>query len=352
MEVTKDKLYFAIETARRNNMNASEIHEFIDNAWPGECPSVRHIRRLSKEFRDGERDTFERLPGSGRKQTETRKENVDEVRILIEEDSSITINQISARLDISHSMVQRIIEDDLETIWKGTQWVPHTLNEINKAIRVERCQVLLDSLSTRLAKKNLVTIDEKFFYCRNLKPRNRIGSWITPDGDSHVSQTARRKSVEMKYHVIVAVSQRGNHYFEILPQNETVDATRYIQFLTNLERFLLNLRNPLLVENMRLIHDNARPHVAVATANYIAGKNIRLLRQPPYSPDCNLCDCYLFKRLESRRDSQNLNFNSREDLENFLNAELSLFTSNRMEAALDKMMDVMRTIIQNDGNYV
>ena len=96
-------------------------------------------------------------------------------------------------------MGHEILTKDLELQWVTTKWVPHKLNDIRKANRVTRCQDIIESFSSRLAKKNFVTIDENFFYCRNMKPRNVIGSWIVPGGDEKRRQTARRTTMESKF---------------------------------------------------------------------------------------------------------------------------------------------------------
>ena len=44
-----------------------------------------------------------------------------------------------------------------------TRWVPHVLNNYNKAVRVERCTDLIEALAFRQTRKNWITIDEKFF---------------------------------------------------------------------------------------------------------------------------------------------------------------------------------------------
>ena len=44
--------------------------------------------------------------------------------------------------------------------------------------------------------------------------------------------------------------------------------------------------------------DNARPHTAVITQQYLAVMGLRLVYQSPYSPDLNLCDLFLFTRLK------------------------------------------------------
>ena len=80
-------------------------------------------------------------------------------------------------------MVHEILTKDLDQKWVTTKWVSHKLNDLHKANRVTRCQDLIESLSSRLAKKKIITIDEKFFYCRNMKRRNVVGSWIVPSGD-------------------------------------------------------------------------------------------------------------------------------------------------------------------------
>ena len=49
-----------------------------------------------------------------------------------------------------------------------------------------------------------------------MKPQNVIGSWIVPGGDEKRRQTARRTILESKFMAIIAVSQGGQHYFEVL----------------------------------------------------------------------------------------------------------------------------------------
>ena len=117
MECSKDKLYFLVETLRRNNRKATEIHEVLQNAWPEDCLSVRQIQRLCKEYEDGNRNSFERKEGQGRPVSDLRLENIEAVSNLIEEDSSITLRRITNRLNLSFAMVQRIVNEDLKRKW-------------------------------------------------------------------------------------------------------------------------------------------------------------------------------------------------------------------------------------------
>ena len=73
-----------------------------------------------------------------------------------------------------------------------------------------------------------------------------------------------------------------------------------------------------------------------------------LLRQVPYSPDSNLCDSYVFPRLESIRDD----FESRDDLEQFLTREMPNFTADRMTKALEELVQIMKKLVKIRGNYL
>lgn len=166
MDCTIEKLHFLIETLRRSGFNGTQIHEIMETSWPDNCLSLRRVQTISKEFADGERVEFDdgRKMGSGRKKSESRLQHIELVRNLTDENKSTTVQHIADTLNISHTMTQRILTEDLDKQWVHTKWVPHTLSEINKAIRIERCTDLLEVLHGRLARKNLVTIDEKFFY--------------------------------------------------------------------------------------------------------------------------------------------------------------------------------------------
>lgn len=147
---------------------------------------------------------------------------------------------------------------------------------------------------------------------------------------------------------VIAVSQRGHHYFEVLQRNEHINGERYVEFLIRMQNFYANLDEPILPENMRLQHDNAKPHTARVTSAHIEDMNIRLLRLPPYSPDLNLCDTYIFPRLESIRDD----FESGEDLRLFLSHEMPNFTADRMSKALNELVQNMKKVVDMEGNYL
>ena len=50
-----------------------------------------------------------------------------------------------------------------------------------------------------------------------------------------LKKVSQHKHNGKKFIAIISVSQRGEHYFEILDVNESVNAERYTQFLTHME---------------------------------------------------------------------------------------------------------------------
>ena len=57
------------------------------------------------------------------------------------------------------------------------------------------------------------------------------------------------------------------------------------------------------VKNMKILHDNAKPHVAKIVKAYLENEGITIIDHPPYSPDLAPCDFWLFSKLKQSLDS-------------------------------------------------
>ena len=116
------------------------------------------FKHFYKKFKDGNRDSFERKDGTGKTKSISRTENVEQVRQLLEEDNTLTVQIIADVLHISHTMAKRIISEDIGRIWVHTKWVPHTLSPTNKLLCFERCTDLLLSLKSRICLNYLESV--------------------------------------------------------------------------------------------------------------------------------------------------------------------------------------------------
>ena len=70
------------------------------------------------------------------------------------------------------------------------------------------------------------------------------------------------------------------------------------ELATLLNRFNNLKQNNITLKELTLQMDNARPHSAALTNDYLGNTGVTMLSQSPYSPDLNLCDRFLFTRLQ------------------------------------------------------
>ena len=84
------------------------------------------------------------------------------------------------------------------------------------------------------------------------------------------------------------------------PQGESINAEYMIQYLKDTGKKFHNLKkDKISLEEMHFQMDNARPHTAAATQHFMASRNVKLVKQSPYSPDLNLLDRFLFRQVKS-----------------------------------------------------
>ena len=85
---------------------------------------------------------------------------------------------------------------------------------------------------------------------------------------------------------------------EFLPQSQTNNQHVYKNILRRLMCSVREKRRELCgTRSWLLHHDNAPAHNALGIRKFHAKNNIAVLEQPPYSPDLDPCDFFLFPKL-------------------------------------------------------
>ncbi|GBN57065.1 hypothetical protein AVEN_23906-1 [Araneus ventricosus] len=79
--------------------------------------------------------------------------------------------------------------------------------------------------------------------------------------------------------------RQGIPLVEFLPRGETINAVRYCETLRKLRSAIQNKRQGMLSQGIVFLHDNARPHSAGVTQNFIQQFGLEQFDHPPYSPD-------------------------------------------------------------------
>ena len=90
--------------------------------------------------------------------------------------------------------------------------------------------------------------------------------------------------------------QKGVLYYKLLKPGETINEERYRTQLIRLKRLIAEKRPEYATRHEAIIfhHDNARSHVAIPVKNYLENSRCEVLPHPPYSPDLDPFDYYLF----------------------------------------------------------
>ena len=130
----------------------------------------------------------------------------------------------------------------------------------------------------------------------------------------------------------------------MLPKGKTVTAEHMVKRFNSLKQ------NKITFKELTLQMDNARLHAAGRTMAYLTNNGVNRLSQSPYSPDLNLCDRWLFTRLQEHcRKVQYLSGDEAlDDVQRFLRG----LPETTILREVEKLVEHCRAIINEAGGYV
>ncbi|KAK6760894.1 hypothetical protein RB195_022094 [Necator americanus] len=260
---------------------AAEAHRNLSRVFGTDAPSEWSVRAWFQRFK-AENKNFEDEPRSGRPTTIS----FDELRNLAEQHPYEGARYFAASLGCSLSTVSNGLRP-LRMVKKLGQWIPHALSDGNRQRRLDICTQLLSRSRRFDWLGTIVTGDEKWvLYVNHTHKR----AWCA--GDEMPYLFVKGDIHEKKVMPSVWRGVHGIYRFELLPDNTTVTAEVYC---AQLQRLADNIRkeHPKL-DNVRLLHDNARPHIAKKTSQKILELGWEVLPHLPHNPDLAPSDYHLF----------------------------------------------------------
>ena len=143
----------------------------------------------------------------------------------------------------------------------------------------------------------IVTGDETWVL--HYTPESKQQSMVWKHPQSPVRKKFRTVPSVHKVMVMAFWDCRGSLVLDFMPRGAIINADRYCSTLSLLRAAIRKKRRRILdVDNVIILHDNARPHVANKTANKLRKFHWELLEHPPYSPDLAPSDFNLFSLLK------------------------------------------------------
>lgn len=184
----------------------------------------------------------------------TSEINLNELKQLIETDPTLTTREMASKLACSQPAIIYHFKD-LRLVSKLGELIPHDLSKVQLKKRVEYCQKLLSFRRTKGWVDNLITGDEKWVLYANIVRKRQ---WLKPGQTA--KPTPKADLHPKKRMLSVWWGVKGVVYWELLPENSTVNGIRYCN---QLQKMATEIKNKGLISSkIYFQHDNARPHVA------------------------------------------------------------------------------------------
>nr|APL98298.1 putative DD34D transposase [Bactrocera tryoni] len=320
--------------------NAVQARRKLCDVYGEDVLTERQCQNWFAKFRSGNFD-LEDAPRPGR----TLEADVDKIKSLVDANRRITTREIAERLNLSNATVHKHMKR-LGLISKLDIWVPHVLTERNLLRRINDCDLLIKRQRSDPFLKRIVTGDEKWVVYKNVK---RKRSWSKKDEPAQT--TSKADSHQKKVMLSVWWDFKGIVYFELLPDNTTINSEVYCDQLDKLSDALKQKRPELINRKGVVFHqDNARPHTSLMTRQKLLQLEWDVLPHPPYSPDLAPSDYYLFRSLQNFLDGRT--FTSNQDVKNHLDQFFACKDQKFYERGINLLPERWQKVLDQNGEYI
>lgn len=344
--LTKDQIRGYINIRHCLGVKPLDIHAELVSTLGPHAPCQATVYNRIQRFNSGDESTKDK-PRSGAPITETTGDNIERVRCLIQEDPHISLRDIEANTSISKTSVERILHDHLNLRKLHACWVPHKLTPEQKQTRLLMSQYNLAQFEEgkwRLC--DVVTGDESWVYHRHIGTNSSTASW-TAEGQLPPTQV-KRHQFEPKSMICVFFKSTGPMHVDVLKKGKTIDNKYYIQnCLKPVVKEIMSQRPISGTDNMKILHDNAKPHVHYNVKKYLKTENLKLIDHPPYSPDLAPCDYWLFNEIKRRLPAQTDEKCLKSEITEILNS----IPKEEYLKALKHYIERLKLCIKAEGDY-
>ena len=109
------------------NIEARAIDEELYSVHGGQATCLRAVERWCKRFHEGQEE-LEDEARPGRPVTDTT-ENIEKIRLIIEDDPCVTVEEVQDQTGLSYGNTQQIITDHLQLTKITAGYLPKQLTD-------------------------------------------------------------------------------------------------------------------------------------------------------------------------------------------------------------------------------
>lgn len=349
MDIPTECIRFYVLTRHSSGVETSSIIEELTLVHGEDrIPTSRTIYGWIEAIKEGS-FSLSKKTSSGRPRSVITDNLVDQVYQMVNDDPRTSVRTLADAFDTSHTNIFKILTNELQMQKVCSTWVPHELTADHKRQRVEACKNIMKVLKPTNMGRYIVQ-DEMWVGWDIELSRSQNKTWLQRGQPRR--RVPKPKLTNRKTMVLAAFTCSPPRFsISVLPKGQTVDAECVKEFLITTRNRFGNLRqNKAKFSEMLLQLDNARPHTAAITQAYLANFGPTLVKQSPYSPDLNLCDRFLFTRLQEKLK-----------LDHFDSADEVLFATKQycrempeetLRKEFLKLRDHCKSVIECGGDYI
>ena len=279
-----------------------EIYEELVATYGVNVMTKCRVYQWCQLFKSG-RTSLEDDDRVGRPQTSKSDNNAQRVDALVREDRRLKVREMASILELSKTTVHRLVHDTLGYRKVSARWVPKMLTDAHKLQRLNVSQYLLnlceaDGISVgapvigpggdngvyididRDFLEHMITGDETWVHHVTPETKRDSMTWKHPG-----SPPAKKFKVQQSARKLMATvfwDRHGILLMDVLMPGQTVNAINYCETLDKLREAVRRKRPGRLRQGVVLQHDNATPHTANLTKQWMQKYNWTILPHPPH----------------------------------------------------------------------
>ena len=257
-----------------------------------------------------------------------------------------SVRELSRRTCLPRSTVHRHLTHSLGFRVRHLRWVPHFLTAEQKQMRVTMSRELLRVLSVQRARQwhDIVTLDESWIYLSN----EHDLMWMAP-GET-VPDRERQTIQSPKLMLTVVWNPSGFHVVKALPKGAKFNSQYYTNNILVAISDWRQGAGGIWQRSLWIHADNARPHVAKVSTDYIGRNRMKQAPHPPYSPDLAPSDFFLFGYVKGKLMGYHADTLS--ELLVRIRVILSEISRETLNAVFLEWMERLQKCIDTNGEYV
>lgn len=346
-----------IETYLRTTSIIATQRQFHRDFPRASVPTRNTILALVQKFRETGSVKNKNKGNSGRRRSARTDDNIETVRRRLEESPRKSTRRLSQETALSRTSVRRILRMDLHLFPYKIQ----ILQAQTAANMVERHNFCLTTSQRIEDNPNFLSLvffsDEAHFYLSGHVNKQNLRFWAQAQPHEHVNRPLSVEKVTV-WCGIGCNGVIGPFFFEENGRTVTVNTDRYIEMLRR--KFIPALRTKEGVDMNTVIfqQDGAPPHCSNASLEFLHNHfpNDRLISRrtdnpwPPYSPDLNPCDYFLWGYLKERVYENNPQ--TREVLKANIRREIRRIPVDMCQRVINNLNVRLATVIQRRGAWI